>query len=136
MDLCDKIICRNMLNIIYNINEEDIFNKNIKIFGKNFVKNNKDKLKILYRDKMYDLSETLELIVGNINQNIKRKNRKNKNNQKDEKIIRDLIKKNEEEKLNEIIKEREAKAGKLLSIKLIGVINNESNTNNPFFLQD
>ena len=130
MDLCDKIICRNMLNIIYNINEEDIFNKNIKIFGKNFVKKNKDKLKILYRDKMYDLSETLELIVGNINQNIKRKNRKNKNNQKDEKIIRDLIKKNEKEKLNEIIKEREAKAGKLLSIKLIGVINNESNTNN------
>ena len=49
----DKSITRNEMIIIYKIK-----NKNrIRIFGKNFVKNNKKKCKIIINNKEYDLIE-------------------------------------------------------------------------------
>ena len=49
----------NEINIIYNThNTKDIIDKNkIRIFGENFVKNNRDKSKIIIKEKEYDLNE-------------------------------------------------------------------------------
>ena len=41
-----------IINIEYHTNKEN----KVKIFGKKFVQNNKDKCKIIYKDKEYDLS--------------------------------------------------------------------------------
>jgi len=51
------------ITIIYNINNEE----KIKIFGEPFVKNNKDKCKIIYEYEEYNLSE--EFNVKNKNKN-------------------------------------------------------------------
>ena len=45
---------KNEIDLIYNINNNQ---KNIKIFGENFVKVNKNLCKIIYNNKEYDLSE-------------------------------------------------------------------------------
>ena len=51
------------ITINYNIKEND---KRIKIFGKDFVKNNKSICQIIYEDEYYELSEYLELNnIGN-----------------------------------------------------------------------
>ena len=44
--------------IIYKINKND---KKVKIFGKDFVKNNKNKTRIIYEDTEYDLQEEFNL---------------------------------------------------------------------------
>ena len=46
-------ILNNEIKISYKINN----NTNIKVFGYNFVKNNKEKCKILYQDNLYELTE-------------------------------------------------------------------------------
>ena len=53
----------NDIEIIYNPkgNKE----KNLKIFGSNFVSNNKDKCVIIYNDKGYELKEYLDEINNN-----------------------------------------------------------------------
>ena len=48
----------NRIKIIYRIKGNK---KKIKIFGKNFVKNNKDKCKFIYEDKSYDLTEKFDV---------------------------------------------------------------------------
>ena len=48
---------RNEINIIYDIKECDKKEGKIKIFGKNFVKNNKNKCKIIINDKENELIE-------------------------------------------------------------------------------
>jgi len=48
----------NEINIIHKINKEK---EKIKIFGKKFVENNKDKYKIIYDNKEYELKEELEI---------------------------------------------------------------------------
>ena len=53
------------LNIIYK-NDKDV--ETIHIFGSDFVKNNKDKCKIIYNDKEYELTE--EFCVKNCKENI------------------------------------------------------------------
>ena len=56
-DLCaelnNNVSFAEEIKIIYNIHNE----KKIKIFGKTFVDNNKDKCKILYKNQEYDLTE-------------------------------------------------------------------------------
>ena len=47
------------MRIIYKKNESNAY---IKIFGFNFVKNNKEKCKIIYLNKFYDLMEELEIL--------------------------------------------------------------------------
>ena len=47
----------NEIEIVYESNK----NKKIKIFDSIFVKNNKDKCKIIYKDKEYDLQEKFEI---------------------------------------------------------------------------
>ena len=51
------------INIIYDINGE----RNIRIFGSNFVKNNENICKIIINNKEYKLSESYN--VENINKN-------------------------------------------------------------------
>ena len=57
MDIYNQINYKNYkneINIIYNnINNED----KIKIFDEDFIKNNKDKCKIIYEEKEYNLTE-------------------------------------------------------------------------------
>ena len=48
----------NEINIIYKIDEDD---KRVKIFGSEFVKNNKDNCQIIYEDKEYELSEYFDI---------------------------------------------------------------------------
>ena len=48
----------NEINIIYNVSKTD---DKIKIFGKEFVKNNKNKCKIIFENKEYDLQEEFKL---------------------------------------------------------------------------
>ena len=69
IELYDKMIYMNEINITYCLNEENIKNKKVKIFGKIFVENNKDKCKILYKDKIHDLTEYIEIINDNNNLN-------------------------------------------------------------------
>ena len=45
--------------------------KYIRIFGENFVKNNKNKCKIIYKNKIYDLKEYFEEIDDNYNREAK-----------------------------------------------------------------
>ena len=53
------------IKIVYRFNNND----KIRIFGKIFVNNNKDKCKIIYNDIEYDLKEYLEDIDNNNNFN-------------------------------------------------------------------
>ena len=48
----------NQISIIYKINKNDT---RIKIFGYNFIKNNKDKCKYIYEDKEYELEAYFKL---------------------------------------------------------------------------
>ena len=53
MDIYNQMNYKNEINIIYNnINNED----KIKIFGKTFINNNKDKCKIIYNNQEYNLT--------------------------------------------------------------------------------
>ena len=73
INLYDNIMFTDEINIIYNINEENIRNKEIKILGREFVENNKDKCKIIYKKQSYELNEKLKLIFDknkNKNENI------------------------------------------------------------------
>ena len=84
MDLHDKMIFINELNILYDINEENVKNKKIKIFGNEFVKNNKNICNIIYKNKLYDLNEYFTLIIEENNV----KNNEDKNEiQNDEKML-------------------------------------------------
>ena len=56
----------NEIEIVYESNK----NKKIKIFDSIFVKNNKDKCKIIYKDKEYDLQEYFEINEENIKDNL------------------------------------------------------------------
>ena len=47
------------ITILYNIKNEDRIKGKIKIFGENFVKNNKNKCKIIIDGKKYELIEEL-----------------------------------------------------------------------------
>ena len=49
----------NQIKLIYNIRNNQ--EKSIKIFGKNFVKNNKDKCHIIFEKKKYDLTENFDV---------------------------------------------------------------------------
>ena len=53
--------------IIYKINKNE---KKVKIFGKDFVKNNKNKLKIIFEDTEYDLQEEFHLDNSFINKDM------------------------------------------------------------------
>jgi len=55
----ENIEYNNEINIIYNINSEDEDEKEdgIHIFGEKFVENNKDKCKIVFKNKEYELME-------------------------------------------------------------------------------
>jgi len=73
-----------LYNIIFNCNKNIIKYKinncqeKIKIFGNNFVKNNKDKCKIMHEKKEYDLTEYFKINNDNYNDNIIRNRIKNK----------------------------------------------------------
>ena len=56
---------KNEINITYKINNEE----KIKIFGRKFIENNKDKCKIIYDNKEYELVEELEIKNNILNQN-------------------------------------------------------------------
>ena len=62
INIYEKMNFDNNITIIYNIDK----NEKIKIFGKKFVENNKDKCKIKFEDKIYDLTE--EFNIKNINE--------------------------------------------------------------------
>ena len=55
------------IEIIYKINDKNI--KKIDLFSLRFVKNNKDKCKIIYKDKEYELKESFD--IDDINDNKK-----------------------------------------------------------------
>jgi len=57
MNIYNKMYFKNEINITYKINNEE----KIKIFGRKFVENNKDKCKIIYDNKEYELVEELEI---------------------------------------------------------------------------
>jgi len=73
-----------LYNIIFNCNKNIIkykinnYQEKIKIFGNNFVKNNKDKCKIMHEKKEYDLTEYFKINNDNYNDNIIRNRIKNK----------------------------------------------------------
>jgi len=56
-----KMTLNNQINLIYDINENDIKEGKIKIFGKDFVNNNKNICKILFENKEFELSEYFSL---------------------------------------------------------------------------
>ena len=56
---------RYYLSAIYKPNEKN--DKRVKILGRNFIKKNKDKAKILYKNKIYELKEYFEDIDENYN---------------------------------------------------------------------
>lgn len=60
-------MANNDINLIYNISVEDRSNGIINIFGTEFMKNNKEKCKIEYNNKEYEL--TSEFDIKNINTN-------------------------------------------------------------------
>ena len=51
----------NEINILYNVNYKDIENGKIRIFGKKFVTNNKNKCKIIIEGIEYELIEELKI---------------------------------------------------------------------------
>ena len=56
---------KNEITIIYKVSK----NKNtIKLFGLNFIKNNKDKCKYIYENKEYELKEYLNIYDNNIDE--------------------------------------------------------------------
>ena len=57
MNIYNKMNYKNEINIIYNINNKE----KIKIFGKDFVKQNRYLCKIIYDNKTYELGEVLEI---------------------------------------------------------------------------
>ena len=57
----------NEINIIYKIKDKE---KKVKIFGSEFVKNNKNKCQIIYGDKEYELNEYFN-IPNNIKDELK-----------------------------------------------------------------
>ena len=57
---------RYYLSAIYKPNEKN--DKRVKILDRNFIKKNKDKAKILYKNKIYELKEYFEDIDENYNQ--------------------------------------------------------------------
>ena len=59
-----------IIYINYNINEKDRENKYIKIFGSEFVENNKNICKIIIDNKEYEISEKYN-IENNINNELK-----------------------------------------------------------------
>ena len=65
-NLYDKMTYIDEINIIYNINEENKKSQELKIFGKDFVKKNKGKCHILYKDNKYELNEILKIMPDNI----------------------------------------------------------------------
>ena len=58
---------RNEINIIYDINEYDKERGRIKIFGKDFIKNNKNKCKIIINEKENKLIEEYKIKDNNKN---------------------------------------------------------------------
>ena len=64
INIYNKMNYKNEINIIYKINKEE----KIKIFGEKFVENNKDKCKIIYNNKEYELKE--ELVIKNKKESI------------------------------------------------------------------
>ena len=65
MNIYNKMYFKNEINITYKINNEE----KIKIFGRKFIENNKDKCKIIYDNKEYELVEELEIKNNILNQN-------------------------------------------------------------------
>jgi len=55
------------INLYYLPCEEEKIGKKLKIFGKTFVENNKDKCKIIYKEKEYELEEYFNNIDDNYN---------------------------------------------------------------------
>ena len=52
----------NEITLIYNIKDDQVKQKQeIKIFGSTFVKNNKDKCKIIFNNKEMELKEILKM---------------------------------------------------------------------------
>ena len=51
----------NYISLFYNLKEKDSKNKNIKIFGEEFVLNNKYNCYMIYNNRKYNLSEYLEI---------------------------------------------------------------------------
>ena len=117
-DLYNKMMYTKEINIMYNLNEENIKTKKIKIFGEDFVKNNKNKCKIIYKNLEYEITEEL-LLKNEDNNNI------NNEEKEDNKEYEDNKEKDEKEKKKFIGEEN------LLTIKLRD-INNISNFNNMF----
>ena len=60
-----------IINIIYNINENDNKYKNIKIFGSEFVKNNKYICKMIIDNKEYEIEEQYNNIENCNNNELK-----------------------------------------------------------------
>ena len=56
---------RYYLSAIYKPDEKN--DKKVKILGRNFIKKNKDKAKIIYKNKIYELKEYFEDIDTNYN---------------------------------------------------------------------
>ena len=67
IDIYNKMNEMNEINIIYKIKDND---KKVKIFGSEFVKNNKNNCEIIYEDKEYELNEYFN-IPNNIKDEIK-----------------------------------------------------------------
>ena len=61
INIYEKMNFDNNITIIYNIDK----NEKIKIFGKKFVEKNKNKCKIMYEDKIYDLTEEFNIKNSN-----------------------------------------------------------------------
>ena len=55
IELYEKIVYLDEINITYDLDEENIKSNQIKIFGEKFVENNKNNCRIIYKDKYYDL---------------------------------------------------------------------------------
>ena len=120
-DILPKNLIFNIFKMEYKINKEE----NIKIFGKDFVKNNSDKCLIIYRNKIlpldeylkYEIEDKLEILLIDFGEIVNKgfifrkynilKEKKNeiKNNlfslEKSEKIAFDINKENKEINLNE-----------------------------------
>ena len=57
----NKMTLNSQISLIYNINENNKKEGKVKIFGKDFVNNNKNKCKILFKNKEFELSEYFSL---------------------------------------------------------------------------
>ena len=130
MDLHDKMIFTNEINIFYDVNEENKKDKKIKIFGDVFVKNNKNICRIVYKDTLYELNEYFSLI-NEINNNINNEENEKKEIQNDENILLiKLIDVNNISNISNIFNQ----CTQLISLPDISKINtiNMTNINNMF----